>query len=104
MATVILETAAWAQEQFGACQLGDTRRNKRMVKLAMQVASRPDGSTPEQTESWGDCKAAYRLFDSGDVSFAEIIAPWLDEGIIFRIAAAFEQARPWASHWPSFAR
>lgn len=46
-----------------------------MVKLAMQVASRPDGSTPEQTESWGDCKAAYRLFDSGDVTFAEIIAP-----------------------------
>ena len=34
----------------------------------------------------------------------QIIAPWLDEGIIFRIAAAFEQARPWASHWPSFAR
>ena len=75
MATVILETAAWAEEQFGACQLGDTRRNKRMVKLAMQVASRPDGGTPEQTESWGDCQAAYRLFDSGDVSFAEITAP-----------------------------
>ena len=33
----------------------------------------------------------------------QIIAPWLDEGIIFRIAAAFEQARPWASYWPSFA-
>ena len=32
----------------------------------------------------------------------QIIAPWLDESTIFRIAAAFEQARPWAGHWPSF--
>jgi aspartyl-tRNA(Asn)/glutamyl-tRNA(Gln) amidotransferase subunit A len=34
----------------------------------------------------------------------QIIAPWLDEGTIFRIAAAFEQARPWAGHWPSLAQ
>jgi aspartyl-tRNA(Asn)/glutamyl-tRNA(Gln) amidotransferase subunit A len=30
----------------------------------------------------------------------QIIAPWLDEPTIFRIAAAFEQAQPWAQHWP----
>ena len=30
----------------------------------------------------------------------QIIAPWLDEPTIFRIAAAFEQAQPWAPHWP----
>ena len=34
----------------------------------------------------------------------QIIAPWLGESAIFRIAAAFERARPWAGHWPSFAR
>ncbi|MBC8117626.1 MAG: transposase [Candidatus Saccharimonas sp.] len=75
MAAVIMETAAWAEAQFGSCALGDRRRNKRMVTFAMQVAARPDGSTPEQTESWADCKAAYRLFDGDDVSFAEIVAP-----------------------------
>jgi aspartyl-tRNA(Asn)/glutamyl-tRNA(Gln) amidotransferase subunit A len=32
----------------------------------------------------------------------QIIAPWLGESTIFRIAAAFEQARPWADRWPSF--
>ena len=32
----------------------------------------------------------------------QIIAPWLGESTIFRIAAAFEQAQPWAGHWPSF--
>jgi aspartyl-tRNA(Asn)/glutamyl-tRNA(Gln) amidotransferase subunit A len=30
----------------------------------------------------------------------QIIAPWLDEPTIFRIAAAFEQAQPWAQHRP----
>ncbi|MGA2289511.1 amidase [Bradyrhizobium sp.] len=34
----------------------------------------------------------------------QIIAPWLGESTIFRIAAAFEQVRPWAGHWPSFAQ
>jgi hypothetical protein len=51
----------------------------RLVKLAEQVAARPDGSTPDQTESWADCKAAYRLFDNPDVSFAGIIAPHCEQ-------------------------
>ena len=46
-----------------------------MIKLAVQVAARPDGSTPDQTETWGDLKAAYRLFDADDVSFQGIIEP-----------------------------
>lgn len=72
---IILETTEWAQVTFGDCNLGDLRRTKRLVKLAEQVAARPDGSTPEQTESWGNCKAAYRLFNEEDVTFAEIVRP-----------------------------
>ena len=30
----------------------------------------------------------------------QIVAPWLDEATIFRIATAFEAARPWADIWP----
>ena len=30
----------------------------------------------------------------------QIVAPWLDEAVIFRIAAAFEAARPWAQLRP----
>jgi hypothetical protein len=45
------------------------------MKLAVQVAARPDGSTPDQTETWKDLKAAYRLFDADDVSFQGIIEP-----------------------------
>lgn len=32
----------------------------------------------------------------------QIVAPWLDEQAIFRVAAAFEQAQPWAHVWPQF--
>lgn len=33
----------------------------------------------------------------------QIVAPWLDEPAIFRIAAAFEQAQPWSKVWPPLA-
>ena len=72
---VILETKEWAETTFGPCELGDERRNRRLVRVAQDVVARPDGSTPEQTESWGDCKAAYRLFNEEDVTFDRIIAP-----------------------------
>lgn len=76
---VVLETKEWAQVTFGECKLGDQRRTKRLVKVAEQAAARPDGSTPEQTESWGDCKAAYRLFDQEDVTFDEIVRPHCEQ-------------------------
>lgn len=46
-----------------------------MVKLATQAAAMPDASTPKQTEGWGDCKAAYRLFSRQDVTFEAVTAP-----------------------------
>lgn len=72
---LVKEVAAWAQEQFGLCVLGDLRRTKRLVKLATQAAAMPDASTPKQTEAWSDCKAAYRLFAEEDVTFEAITAP-----------------------------
>jgi hypothetical protein len=71
----VMEIAEWAQDQFGACKLGDQRRTKRMVKVAAQVAAMPDASTPKQFEDWSDCKAAYRLFAEEDVTFEAIIGP-----------------------------
>ena len=59
---VILGTKEWARETFEGCELGDKRRTERLIKLAEQAAARPDGSTPDQTESWADCKAAYQVF------------------------------------------
>ena len=72
---VIWDSASWAKETFESCELGDVRRNQRLVKLAEQMAARPASSIPDQTETWGDCKAAYRFFDTEDVTFYNIIQP-----------------------------
>jgi hypothetical protein len=73
--TMELDVQAWAEEQFQSCDLGDARRTARAVTMAAQFAANPSGSTPEQTESWSDCKAAYRLFDCEDVTFAALATP-----------------------------
>ncbi len=54
MAMLELDINKWAEQNFGECELGDARRTERTVKLASQVAAHPDGSTPTQTEAWGD--------------------------------------------------
>lgn len=46
-----------------------------MVKLASQAAAKPDSATPAQTETWADCKAAYRLFGAEEATFEAVIAP-----------------------------
>ncbi|MGE0378486.1 MAG: IS4 family transposase [Planctomycetaceae bacterium] len=75
MPSLELEIEVWAGQQFGACDLGDERRTRRLVKLAAQTAALPDGSTPQQTECWADCKAAYRLFDRREVTFEAVCGP-----------------------------
>jgi aspartyl-tRNA(Asn)/glutamyl-tRNA(Gln) amidotransferase subunit A len=34
----------------------------------------------------------------------QLVAPWLDEARLLRVAAAFEAACPWRQHWPAFVR
>ncbi len=75
MDAMLLQPQAWAAAQFGSAQLGDRRRSQRLVKLATQVAANPSDSFPDQTEVWGDLKAAYRLFDCAEVTFAAIASP-----------------------------
>lgn len=73
--TVELNVETWAKQQFGTCELGDIRRTARAVKMATQFAAHPSGSTPEQTESWSDCKAAYNLLNSEEVTFSALASP-----------------------------
>jgi Transposase DNA-binding/Transposase Tn5 dimerisation domain len=72
---LILDARAWAEQQFSYCQLGDRRRTRRLVRLAEQVVSHPAGGFPEQTETWADLKAAYRLLDRPEATFAAIAEP-----------------------------
>ena len=75
MAPLELEVDRWAEQQFGECDLGDARRTRRLLQVAAQVAADPAASTPDQIEKWSDLKAAYRLFDKEDVTFASVAAP-----------------------------
>lgn len=75
MSSLLFDAQAWSEEQFAHCRLGDKRRTRRLVKLGSQVLSQPSGSFPEQTETWGDLKAAYRLFDCPEVTFEAVAEP-----------------------------
>jgi len=70
-----LDSKNWAAEQFAACELGDKRRTKRLVKMAEQIANNPSGSFSDQMELWSDLKAAYRLFDQEEVTFEAVARP-----------------------------
>lgn len=70
-----LDVDLWAAQQFGDCDLGDIRRTRRLVTYAAQVAADPDASTPQQTEDWADCRAAYRLLDQEEVTFEAVATP-----------------------------
>jgi len=75
MVSFQIDATDWAQQQFADCGLGDQRRTKRLIKVAEQVADNPSASFPEQMKSWGDLRAAYRLFDCKDVTFEAIAEP-----------------------------
>lgn len=70
-----VDASVWSREQFGGCQLGDVRRTRRLIQVAEQVVNNPSASFPRQMASWGDLKAAYRLFDCDDVTFQAIAQP-----------------------------
>jgi hypothetical protein len=70
-----IDPAAWATTQFAPAQLGDRRRTARLVRLATQIARDPSSSLPQETETWGDLKAAYRLLDRPEATFQAIAAP-----------------------------
>jgi hypothetical protein len=75
MATLQWDIGSWAETQFGSADLRDRRRTRRLVTLAAQIAADPAASLPQQAASWGDLKAAYRLLDRPEVTFAAVAAP-----------------------------
>lgn len=73
--TGIVDTQLWADETFGNCELGDSRRTQRLVKVAQRIADHPAGSLPHQMHDWSELKAAYRLFDCDDVTLEGVARP-----------------------------
>jgi len=59
-------------------QLGDQRRNKRLVNIAQHLAASPGGTLPQAFAEWAELKAAYRFFGQRGVSFERIVSPHLE--------------------------
>jgi hypothetical protein len=78
MSSTLISPVQWAQQEFGFAQLGDARRNKRLVKIATNLAAKPGGTLPQAFSQWAELKAAYRFFGRKGVSFERVVAPHLE--------------------------
>ena len=79
-----LDTQSWAQQEFGACPLGDPRRTERLVKIVSDQAARPGASYSQA--SGGDrheLKAYYRFLNSEreDLNSAVLLQAHRDQTI-----------------------
>jgi len=66
--------ATWAEEEFGEADLGDVRRNARLVQLATILGAQPSASLPDATDDPATLKAAYRFFDNHYVRAEAMLA------------------------------
>jgi len=54
----------WAEQELRYAQLGDTRRNKRLVRIVEDLAAQPNESVPQACGNWAATKAAYEFWKS----------------------------------------
>jgi len=79
MSTTTLQPAGqWAREEFAFADLGEPRLNKRLVKVATNLAASPGGTLPQAFPDWAELKAAYRFFDNRAVDFERVLQPHLE--------------------------
>src|SRR5487761_2448456 len=74
-AVLLTEDLDWVSREFGGADLGDARRDVRLVGLARGAAERPEVSLPQALQDRAALKAAYRFFDNEDISARDILAP-----------------------------
>jgi hypothetical protein len=64
----------WAESELGEANFGDKRLTKRFVKIARDLAGKPEGSVPQASENWAGTKGAYRFWDNEKVTPEKIRA------------------------------
>jgi len=73
-----LESLAWASDHFAQADLGDTRLDLRLLRLAATLVEHPAMSLPKQFSGGADLAAAYRFFSNPSVDPQAILAPHVD--------------------------
>src|SRR4030095_2429334 len=64
----------WAREQFGAAQLGDVRRTRRLVAVAAEAARGPSGKVSAVFERPREREGAYDFLENGQFSADAVAA------------------------------
>lgn len=68
------EEKGWAEGELGKAKLGDKRLERRLVAMAEQRMSQPNGSLAESTGGGASLKAAYRFYDNEEIKPGAILA------------------------------
>jgi Transposase DNA-binding/Transposase Tn5 dimerisation domain len=65
----------WAGEELRDVDLGDVRRDLRLMRLLEALAQRCEESFPQALGSWAEVKGAYRLWENPHVAWQDILQP-----------------------------
>ena len=69
----------WAEQEFGKIELGDKRREKRLIKVVEDLSARPQLTINHASKDWAATKAAYRLLSNEDVNEEEILRVHIEQ-------------------------
>ena len=69
----VAEPQDWAEEEFGACDLGDQRLRKRLLEVGRDFFARPMMNLPQACGSRAKTKAVYRFFDHAKVTMHTVL-------------------------------
>ncbi len=67
-----MDIQSWSKEEFGSANLGDARRQKRLVQMAARVAEAPAGTVSAVFRTAAEREGAYRLLSNENVDWREI--------------------------------
>jgi len=79
------EPVDWADEEFGAAELGDVRRVKRLLTIGRDFYAQPQANIPQASGTPAKTKAAYRFFDDPYHTMDKLLAPHY-EATVNRVA------------------
>ena len=86
MPAIILSPARWARRQFGSVDLGDQRRDRRVVAMAARLVGNPNASLPNQMGSPKALKAAYRVLGEEEATSLSLWRPACSPAATFSFA------------------
>src|SRR3954466_12880807 len=59
-------------QDFPDLDLGDIRRDERLVTIINNVSTQPGASIPQHNDSWSDTKATYEFFKNEQISIGQL--------------------------------